>query len=272
MKTIQSILITMLTLLGVASAHADMDRESYYVAGSGAMDWVIANSANHSFQSTTTDPMGTSARSTLKNKLDSKHTFSGHLAAGYALDNWRFELEGGYRNGKQAKNPIMLTTTTVDTVNINNSQNINTSSVSVKEFANISDWTLMGNVYYDIPLSEDFSWYVGAGAGVAFETKKVSVAANSSTTQNFPVGPPVTNSITTIKEKDILFAYQVMTGVSYAITDNIDATLGYRFTGTSKPKDFTGKLVSGNTTSNYTMSMQKWPHAHSVEAGIRFKL
>lgn len=271
MKTLKGIFILGMTLAGVASANATMDREHYYVAGSGAMDWIFANTVTHSFTSASSDAAGTSNNVTVTNPLDTKNTFGGNLAVGYALDNWRFELEGSYRNSKQRKMPVVLSTTNIDSVNVDNTQNIATSSVSGIEMANVNNWALMANAFYDIPLTEDFTWYVGLGAGVAFDTKEVKSTATNTTTQQFPAAP-LTATTTDLKEKDTLFAYQALTGVSYAITKDIEATLGYRLKGTSKPGEFEHKYTSANTTNTYKMNMQKWPHSHTIEAGLRFKL
>ena len=78
---------------------------------------------------------------------------------------------------------------------------------SGKSFRAQAPQTIFGNAYFDFHNDTKFTPYIGGGIGAAF------------------VGPE--NS----------FAWNAGTGVAYEITDNLKATLGYRFVSFGKVED-----------------------------------
>lgn len=74
----------------------------------------------------------------------------------------------------------------------------------------------MMNVLYDYNTSGSLTPYIGGGMGVA----DVSVVSNS----------------LAVDDSDLVFAYQFMGGVRYALTDNLGMRLGYRYFATSTPE------------------------------------
>lgn len=105
--------------------------------------------------------------------------------------------------------------------------------------------TYMGNVFYDLGVGGGFAPYVGAGAGAA----SVHLSRNS--------GLGNTDS------NDTVFAYQLMTGLSYA-PESIPLTewsIGYRFLNLNEPEFATA--TGSVTLDDY--------QAHSVEVGAKFR-
>jgi opacity protein-like surface antigen len=96
------------------------------------------------------------------------------------------------------------------------------------------------NGYYDIDTGTKFRPYVGAGIGVA----QVKLD-----------GGPATHG------DDTGFAYQLKTGVSYAINDRLSAQVGYRYLGVNDVN--IGQGV-GRVDGDY--------HDHAVTAGLTYKL
>jgi outer membrane protein OmpA-like peptidoglycan-associated protein len=115
----------------------------------------------------------------------------GFGTAGYAFPgNWRMEAELGYRHNKISS----ITPAFVDGPFSSRGQ-INTAS-------------LMGNLIYDIPITQRFKASLGAGAGVVH--------------RDF-------NDKFLVKDHDMKFAYQGIAGLSYAISPGTDITMNYRY-------------------------------------------
>ncbi len=87
-------------------------------------------------------------------KGDSQNKFAGGLAAGYRLDDYRFELEGTY--GRIADIDGTLTTA------------LKTKYPTLtKPTGDVTLWTAMAGAYVDLPVTAKYQPYVGLGGGVA---------------------------------------------------------------------------------------------------------
>jgi opacity protein-like surface antigen len=73
----------------------------------------------------------------------------------------------------------------------------------------------MGNLWYDVPLSDTITPYVGGGAGVAFIDGETRYSGG-----NKPYGSSETG-----------FAFQLGAGLRLAVLDNVTLDLGYRLRG-----------------------------------------
>ncbi len=97
--------------------------------------------------------------------------------------------------------------------------------------------TLLFNVYYDFRNSTKFTPYVGAGIGLAFSQSYATTDAFLSN------GTPVVHYSGSGYSTN--FAWQVGAGVSYAISDNVSADLGYRYLGLNFDNDDISSSHSG---------------------------
>lgn len=155
-----------------------------------------------------------------------KNGFGGAVAIGYIIDCWRLEIEGSHRhNGSKYE-------------------------IGLK-----SNTSLMGNIYFDMPVTDLISFYLGAGAGVSsVNAKAIKYEVKDSKLVKF-------------KKKhghfDTVFAWQAMGGISYAISDNVDLVTGYRLFSTSRPTvaRFNGRKAK----------LSNIPLIHSIDLGLRFK-
>lgn len=77
---------------------------------------------------------------------------------------------------------------------------------------NVSQWTVMGNIWLDKPIADDLLVYVGGGLGAAGTDLQLPILAATGTSTNF--------------------AYQFGTGLTYQLTDGIELDAGYRFLDT----------------------------------------
>lgn len=115
-----------------------------------------------------------------------------------------------------------------------------TASLAVK------DRSVMLNAYYDINTGTKFTPYVGAGLGIAMLKASErgiysdNKSANASDSRN-------------------TFAWQIGAGVSYALNDNFNVDLGYRF------------LDEGHVAYKDVNSLNKYEaKAHEVSLGVRY--
>lgn len=111
--------------------------------------------------------------------------------------------------------------------------------------------TLFANFYYDFHNSSDFTPYVGAGAGLAFNyagyTGKIKNYAGSISEEQYSTN----------------FAWNVGAGCSYAFTENISVDVAYRF------------MMAGNNSldgnrGGYHYSIDNNPYGHEFTIGARF--
>lgn len=108
----------------------------------------------------------------------------------------------------------------------------------------VSVFTALGNVYYDIKTRGPLTPFVGVGAGVA----------------NISVDGSISDFGSIDNNDDTVIAYQVGAGVAYALSPHWSFTLAYRFLATTDP-EFGGTLL-GSFESEYS--------SHNVLGGIRF--
>lgn len=103
----------------------------------------------------------------------------------------------------------------------------------------------MGNVYYDFDTGTDYTPYVGVGLGVAHTNNK----------NNTVLGPVAA------KGTDLVFAYQAMAGVEYALDNNFGIYGEYRYFGTRDPR------VKDSLGASHRLSNQN----HNFGLGLRYK-
>jgi OOP family OmpA-OmpF porin len=151
---------------------------------------------------------------------------------GYGWNNWRFELEGGYRRNKFSAvvfDPGDTTETPPD-------------SITTVTGGRLTEFTIMANVLYDFALMDRLSLTLGAGAG----------GDNS----HWKLGP--------LKDSQWDFAYQGIAGLNYALTSRLDLFLDYRYLVVTNP-DYSASFGPINIHSN---DYDK----QTVTLGLRFDL
>jgi opacity protein-like surface antigen len=106
---------------------------------------------------------------------------------------------------------------------------------------------VLGNAWYDIPVSEDIVPYLGGGAGIAFVKQDIDQPDDT-------FGP---------SGRDSGFAFQLGGGVGFSLTDNIVLDVGYRFRGILNV-DIAGQQI-GDDHNNQDI------YSHTVLATLRFE-
>lgn len=102
-----------------------------------------------------------------------------------------------------------------------------TASTNSKIDGDISLVSFMANGYYDIHNRSPITPYVGGGVG--FSRFAVSTARD-------------VNQTYYIKDQDLVFTYQLATGVSFDLNRRITMDIGYRYVGTNEA-DFENSTV-----------------------------
>lgn len=238
------IAIAALTFVGMSAVLANTGEDRWYIAGTGAL--VFKNENEFLDQK--------------KNggEYKQKLGWGTSVAIGRTMGCWRAELEAAYRRNKLKDFALIE-----DGVNLSKSADATLKKKSTDAAAGLlkgdaytRDLALMANLYYDIPVCNCFSIYLGAGAGVSFNEFAVKEQFTDAT------GKVTYSDHQFDSIKNTLFAWQVMTGVAYDLTPNWTLTLGYRLFATTKPKF---------QNENMTVKARKIPLSHSVELGLRYK-
>ncbi len=123
-------------------------------------------------------------------------------AAGYAMGQWRVELEGGYRHN-DIDSYVREGWKHVEWVREGGSR--------PEPSGELSEASLMLNVIYDVPIFERFSLSIGLGAGADYARFKLDTHWAA------------------VDEEDWHFAYQGIAGVNYALTEMTVVFVNYRF-------------------------------------------
>jgi len=114
---------------------------------------------------------------------------------------------------------------------------------------NVQAYDLMANGYYDIKTGTAWTPYLGVGIGA------VDIVNNK-------LGNNVTGNLT--KDSDIVFGYQGIAGVSYALNDHLALNADYRYLGTTR-----GEFAPSNNA--YSQKVKAPYEAHSLLVGFTYK-
>ena len=114
-------------------------------------------------------------------------------AAGFGIDNWRLEVEGGYRQNSLKGYVLKWRGPKADGE------------------GDLTEISAMVNLLYDVPLFERLSLSIGLGVGGDYATVEMTTGW----------GP--------VDDSDWRFAYQGIAGLNYAITDLTVIFVNYRF-------------------------------------------
>jgi opacity protein-like surface antigen len=146
------------------------------------------------------------------------------LVGGYSFDMFRLEGELFYKS--------------------NDFDAISDSTGSLSVDGDVTSLGLMVNAFYDFKTGTPFIPYIGAGIGMA----QVSVNDLSIL------------GVTVLDDDDAVFAYQLIAGVGYAVSNAVTLDLQYKYLATADP-EFTD-VVGDKIETEYS--------SHNVMVGLRF--
>jgi opacity protein-like surface antigen len=105
--------------------------------------------------------------------------------------------------------------------------------------------TVLANLWYDVPLSDDIKPYLGGGAGVAIVDGDIDY----------------TNGQTAFDSTEVAFAFQVGAGMRWEVSRDFTLDVGYRFKGIDGPS-FSGSDIGASKAD------ADWMFSHSLIGGI----
>lgn len=167
--------------------------------------------------------------------LDADTGFAVGGAIGTRVNEWlRAELEVSY-----------------DEVDADNFSGSNaTFAFSYSARGSVDALYILANVWFDVPLDMPVQPYLGGGLGVGIVDANVKVGPGGT------FGP---------NESDTGFAFQVGAGLRYAVTENINLDVGYRFKGVEN-LDFDDRIGALAGNRNFDL------YTHVVRGGITIDL
>lgn len=152
------------------------------------------------------------------------------FAGGYHWSGFRLELEYAHKNLDFDHLNGVFSANNVPDMMLNGEQ------------GNIAINSLMANILYDFYPTDDFFFYLGTGVGVAWV--------------NTDVGSKDTT--------DGTFAWQLLVGMGYNVTERVSFMFGYRLFTTGDVD------VAGQGPGYEFTGEMETPWIHSIEAGVRF--
>jgi opacity protein-like surface antigen len=173
------------------------------------------------------------------------------LGVGYQFNNWlRFDVTGEYRGGSHFQSLYV----------INDAGNINTGNpTQIADFyrGNISSWVGLVNGYVDLGTWWGMTPYIGAGVGLASNT--LSGMTDQGIVSYTVTGPLVTAGPSGGYFSDgskTNFAWALMTGLDFDVTQNLKLELGYRYLDLGKYTSGASHCLGtcGGGVANYVVS------------------
>jgi opacity protein-like surface antigen len=141
------------------------------------------------------------------------------LGIGYQVNNWlRFDVTGEYRGGSHFQSLYVL----------NDAGNTGTGPIQLADFyrGDISSWVGLVNGYLDMGTWSGVTPYIGAGVGLARNTLSGMTDQGVVTA----IGGAASPSGGYFNDgSKFNFAWALMTGLDFNVTQNLKLELGYRF-------------------------------------------
>jgi OOP family OmpA-OmpF porin len=196
--------------------------------------------------------------------FNQKKDWAGFARLGYQVtDNWRVELEGGYRPGDMKS--IRGDGTTQSIVGLCDPTVTRTAAAPNcgSPSGSMKTWTLMGNVIFDLAPHSAINPFIGVGAG--FNHTKVNTNGQFSNVTGAitPTNPAI--QTLAINDSDTRFAYQGIAGLAWRATDRLNVDFTYRYLAGSKLR-----LVSVGSNSLQPGTFRGQYKDQSVTVGLRY--
>ena len=128
------------------------------------------------------------------------------------------------------------------------------------EEGKVTAWELMANAYVDLGTFAGFTPYVGGGVG------GVHLSYDDFASNNYGVGG-FTDSDTLAGVDSWRFAYALMAGVSYDLTQALKLDVGYRYLNIDD-----GEMFGANAAGGVVGGSDNGFDRHTIQAGLRYSL
>jgi OmpA-OmpF porin, OOP family len=205
-SALKTLLIGTTFLIGATGTALADQRDSWYIGLEVGASFV--NNTDTAANPFLVDDLFFVGKGFGQSELDFDTGWATFATVGYDFGDWRLEAEAGLRH-----NQFDLSGNTFPTSDEGPFFFPLSASGELKEL------TLMANVVYDIPLSEDLELSIGVGAGADRATLEVDPFSFN------PGG----------KDEDWNFAYQGIASFNYKMSSRLDLTLNYRYLQVDDP-------------------------------------
>ena len=178
-----------------------------------------------------------------KGDLESEPTFAIGGSVGYRYGGLRLELDASYRKAE------------FDQVTLRN-VDLPGGGGEIGDDGDLQMFVGLVNAFYGIRFGR-FEPFVGGGLGFA----------------NLDLDGDYGANVLDVKEDSTEFAWSLSGGVSFAVHERVDLSLGYRYLGTTDPDFATFPYIRVNpdlTTTEFTGSAEIEVGLHEFFAGIRY--
>jgi opacity protein-like surface antigen len=139
-----------------------------------------------------------------------------------------------------------------------------------EDSSKISAWELMANAYVDLGTFAGFTPYVGAGVGAVHV--KYDDFTNTSYSVYDGVDGAVAYSATHPGESDWRFAYALMAGASYDLTQSLKLDVGYRYVNVDEGDMFGFDSYTAGFGAAGAQGKDDGFDRHTIQAGLRYSL
>ncbi len=140
-----------------------------------------------------------------------------------------------------------------------------TSNCTTVETAKLAAYVFLANAYVDLGTYARFTPYVGAGIGAAWVEWDRTAATVTCASACGTFTAPYTTTVSRDGFEGWRFAYALMGGVGYDITQDLTVDVGYRFLSIAD-----GSIANATSTTGRVSYSDL--HAHEVRVGLRYKI
>jgi opacity protein-like surface antigen len=136
--------------------------------------------------------------------------------------------------------------------------------------AEMTNWEIMGNAYVDLGTVAGFTPYLGAGAGaVHVDYENASIRYCDALLNGAAAG---CEDISAEGRKDWRFAYSLMAGVSYDVSQALKLDLGYRFLDVDGGNAYEVDSAILDDVNVGLTAQDDGFQRHTIQAGLRYSL
>jgi opacity protein-like surface antigen len=180
-------------------------------------------------------------------------TFFG-LGVGYKFNEWfRADFTGEYRGKSNFHGS--------DNVTFNGGQGVDNYSGSK------SEWVFMANAYFDLGTWYNFTPYVGAGVGAAYN--RISGFRDDGIAF---IGGSLTNGVAYAEDASKWnFAWALHAGLTYKVTPSMNIDLGYRYLSLGNANTGPTRAFDNSFTNGGPFYFNNI-YSHDVKIGVRWML
>lgn len=188
-------------------------------------------------------------------------------AVGYQLTNWfRAEAALDYYRG------TFGTTTDTTTPCLSGFVGPQGTGCSTVGSAGFNAWGVMANAYVDLGTYVGFTPYVGAGLGLTQVDFKDYGSTSLCVDGTSSCGGLPGISLTHPGASDWRFTYALMAGVSYNLSKNLKADIGYRYLNVDGGDSYDFDSISTTAGATGAQGTDNGYHVHQIRASLRYSL